>query len=263
MRPGDRHFGCTRCGACCVRSPEVELSEAAALADTFVFRLLVRLHPGNGNERLKQFAAARVPGSPPAYLTLSALTVDAGEGRCAALQGRLCAIHERRPLSCQSVPLHYSRSNGGLIEAFDRFVTVPEHDCDTSPDAPMLLSDGEAVDPAIADARRDAIVCAQADREWKKAIVDRMKDGRDAGLPTIDEVRAHAATGALTTSMRVAWQIAAERRWMTSDRLAEIITKQVSVIDRMLDGKLSSVSRQTLGEMRAEYALALRTDRAT
>ena len=37
-------FACTQCGKCCNRSPEVELSEATSLADTFVFRLMFRLH---------------------------------------------------------------------------------------------------------------------------------------------------------------------------------------------------------------------------
>ena len=39
-----RRFACTQCGKCCNRSPEVELSEAAALADVFVFRLMFRLY---------------------------------------------------------------------------------------------------------------------------------------------------------------------------------------------------------------------------
>ena len=38
------HFACTTCGKCCDRSPEVLLSEAADLADTFVFRLMFRLY---------------------------------------------------------------------------------------------------------------------------------------------------------------------------------------------------------------------------
>ena len=46
-----RRFACTQCGACCNRSPEVELSEAAALADLFVFRLMFRIY-----ERPRAFA---------------------------------------------------------------------------------------------------------------------------------------------------------------------------------------------------------------
>src|SRR5207237_3142904 len=46
-----------QCGACCNRSPEVELSEAAALADVFVFRLMFRIY-----ERPRAFAGYRASG---------------------------------------------------------------------------------------------------------------------------------------------------------------------------------------------------------
>ena len=39
-----RRFACTQCGKCCNRAPEVELGEAAALADVFVWQLLFRLY---------------------------------------------------------------------------------------------------------------------------------------------------------------------------------------------------------------------------
>jgi hypothetical protein len=40
---GVRPFACTQCGKCCNRSPEVQLSEAAALSNVFVFQLLFRI----------------------------------------------------------------------------------------------------------------------------------------------------------------------------------------------------------------------------
>ena len=44
MEPTTRRFSCTQCGKCCNRSPEVQLSEAAALADVFAFSLMFRLY---------------------------------------------------------------------------------------------------------------------------------------------------------------------------------------------------------------------------
>ena len=44
MTAPSRHFACTQCGKCCDRAPEVELGEAAALADVFVWQLLFRLY---------------------------------------------------------------------------------------------------------------------------------------------------------------------------------------------------------------------------
>lgn len=252
-----RHFACTRCGACCVRSPEVELSEAAALADVFVFRLMARLYPAGGNDRLGQFAI-RIAGARPTFIRLSALTVDPGTGRCSALDGPLCSVHERRPLSCRTVPLHYSRSEGSLVDVYDGFLAMPGHDCDSSPDAPPLLVDARLVEPVIADARQAAVARSAGDRPWKRAIIAAMKGGGRAGLPTLDEVRDNATAGALTTSMRIAWDIAVEDGLMTAAERTTAIRQQVGAIDRLLDGTLSADSRQTLCEMRTEYGLALR-----
>src|SRR6185436_11552020 len=107
MKAPTRRFACTQCGKCCNRSPEVELSEAAALSDVFVFRLMFRLHwlprtlgdslePGTRpadagasfyqtKRLLGAFAARKYParawrGGKPVeqvkYLTISALALD-------------------------------------------------------------------------------------------------------------------------------------------------------------------------------------------
>ena len=110
-------FSCTQCGKCCNRSPEVELSEAAALADTFVFRLMFRVYwlpqqfitpQGAGNsplnsssafyERKRLFTAFaahkaslkakrdRKGLASTRYLMISALALDTNSGECGALQ---------------------------------------------------------------------------------------------------------------------------------------------------------------------------------
>ena len=116
-----QRFACTQCGLCCNRAPEVELSEAAALADVFVFRLMLLLHRlprGLGDYRKRHpdlanaaetyfeqkrfvtgYAAHKRPvrtrGPDGAveeteYLILTALTLDLGQGRCSALEGVRC-----------------------------------------------------------------------------------------------------------------------------------------------------------------------------
>jgi Fe-S-cluster containining protein len=153
-------FACTQCGKCCNRSPEVELSEAAALADVFVFRLMFRIY-----ERPRTFAgylASGRSGSAEAfheskrllnafaarkgatrkrhggktveydrYLMISALTVDTGSGTCSALSENRCGIYERRPLACRTAPLHYARAEASARACLDEFVRTPGYRCNT------------------------------------------------------------------------------------------------------------------------------------
>ena len=160
-----RRFSCTLCGACCNRSPEVELSEAAALCDIFVFRLMFRLvslprfserGPIGSSDLFYQkkrllagHAAAEYSNrkvmlggkkvESVQYLMISALAVDTSPGACAALKSGRCSIHADRPLSCRSVPFHYSRADGLALADFDRFVATPAYRCDTGKDAPLFL----------------------------------------------------------------------------------------------------------------------------
>ena len=142
-RPADteiRRFACTACGNCCNRGPEMELSEATALAGTFVTSILFKAHsvpidarsdaartwwrtqasripigPALEERRrhLSQFASRKrtdKAGGRHVFLTMSAIVEDDGSGRCPALAAdNLCSIYESRPLTCRTVPLHYSR----------------------------------------------------------------------------------------------------------------------------------------------------------
>ena len=112
-----QRFACTACGKCCNRAPEVELSEAAALADDFVFRLMFRLYRAprsagdyaDGSSEqfyqekrlLNAFAArksslkVRCEGRAveyTQYLAISALALDCSNGACSALDGGRCGI---------------------------------------------------------------------------------------------------------------------------------------------------------------------------
>lgn len=286
VRETDRelHFACTLCGACCNRSPEVELSEAAALADVFVFRLMFRLYalprtPGGASEYpgpdafyeakrlLTAFAARKTVVKRREngkavdygqYLTISALALETG-GACAALSGGRCTIHARRPLACRTVPFHYSRPEAAAEADLRAFADSPGYRCDTTEAAPVVLAGGRIVDPEARQARIDALALAERDRRWKDAILRRMKSGGEGEpLPSLREVEANAPFGATTVSMRVAWQVAAEAGLIGAEECTALIAAQAAVIDRALAAPdCPAGARETLAEMRAEYRALL------
>jgi Fe-S-cluster containining protein len=287
MRGGVRRFACTQCGKCCNRSPEVELSEAGALADVFVFRLMFRLyrlprHFQRGGaafdradtfyqkKRLLAAHAARkysrklmrdgCPVEYTHYLMVSALAVDSRSPACAALSAGQCSIYQRRPLACRTVPFHYARADASAEIDFDAFVASPGYACDTGQDAPVVIEGGRMVDGSTVNARREALAVAESDRAWKEAIVRRMKANScaDDSLPSIDDIEANAAFAAMTTSMRVGWQIASDSGLITPDECRRLTEEQLNVIERELGHAQSSAEdTQTLQEMHAEYRLAL------
>lgn len=286
MNRAVQRFACTQCGKCCNRSPEVLLSEAAALADIFVFRLMFRLYslPHQVNDYITLderantsaifFEKKRLLGAFAArryrtkmwrdeklvqytkYLMISALAVDTRPGACSALSGKRCGIYDRRPLSCRTVPFHYSRAQGLMEAGLKAFVETPGYECDTSETAEIITADGQIVAPEIKAARSAAIALTEGDRRWNEAIVRRMNASSSAThyLPNLQEIETSAHLGVMTTSMRVAWRIAADVRLIAPDECDRIAESQLYAIDRELGaGKCSQDAREMLSEMRAEY----------
>ena len=281
MNGSVRRFACTQCGKCCNRSPEVELSEAAALADVFVFQLMFRAYSmpivpvGAASEsnqifyQKKRLLAAhaahksskrtKVGGETVEainYLMISALAMDTSPGACAALQSGRCSIHDRRPLGCRTVPFHHSRPDGLAASDFDSFVTTPGYTCDTSESAPLFWKEGRIVDEPTLQARADALAVAERDRPWKQAIVRRMKTSGSGAvaLPSLQEVEANAGFAAMTTSMRVGWEIAADAGVISHDTYRAAVEMQLAAIEReFARGESTAGDQQTLREMRAEY----------
>jgi Fe-S-cluster containining protein len=284
MDGATRRFACTQCGKCCDRSPEVELSEAAPLADVFVFRLMFRLntlpkvpdrsrsestHAFYERKRLfnahaaRAYPTRRVRDGKPAeyinYLMISALATDAGRGACAALSDNRCGIYDRRPLGCRTVPFHYSRSEASAERDLAQFVGTPGYACNVGATAPIVLDGAVIVDEQTKAARSKALALAEADRAWKEAIVRRMKNGsaHAASLPALRHIEANAQFGALTSSMRVAWEIAVEAGLMTNTACRALIGLQIETIDRELPRTSNAADYQTLREMSVEYRQAL------
>jgi len=279
-----RRFSCTQCGRCCDHSPEVELSEAADLADVFVFRLLFRLHrqsaaPQKGalestvafyqKKRLLNAHAARIyenrgygdQGKSSRrlnYLMISALPVPTTVGVCSALDSARCRIYDRRPLTCRTVPFHYARAEAVAKDDLEAFVRTPGYRCDTSEQAPVVLELGKILDSGFNEARSQALRVATRDRPWKQAIVRAMRKSSDGSLPRLNEIESNAAIAAMTTSMRVAWEIAVSEGLLSRVELTRLIQAQLVTIERELErGVADQEGRNTLLEMKAEYRAAL------
>jgi Fe-S-cluster containining protein len=280
MDEGIRRFACMQCGKCCDRSPEVELSEAAALSDVFVFRLMFRLYSmphapsGDARDRAELFYekrrllsahAARTytkrvmrEGKPIEriqYLMISALALQTRPGACAALKANRCAIYDRRPVGCRSVPFHYSRPVALAVQDFDAFVSTPRYACDVGANAPVVLQGGRLIHKPSLQARAEALSLSQADRHWKQAIFRRMKRG-DTSLPRLADVEATAGIGVLTTSMLIAWEIASDEGLIGSRDA--LVRAQFDTIGRELAaGGCTGADLVTLTEMATEYRQAL------
>ncbi|HEX8307356.1 MAG TPA: YkgJ family cysteine cluster protein [Allosphingosinicella sp.] len=281
--PAELRFACTACGACCNRSPEVQLSEAAGLADRFVFRLMFRLYevprspagdpvapsPASFHESRRLLAAYAARSTPVRrrrggkavdhmrYLLISALTLDTGSGACSALEGGRCTLYGRRPLACRTLPFHYSRPEASARSDLEAFVAAPGHSCDTGAAAAVVLAGDRIVDPGALRARSDALELRERDGAWHEAILRRLKAGLDPSLPGLAEIEANSQFGATTASMRAGWRIAAEAGLIGPGPYDRLIRAQCEAIDRELaSARCGAEARQTLIEMRSEYRRA-------
>lgn len=287
MENGVRRFACTACGKCCNRSPEVELSEAAALADKFVFRLMFRFYAlprslsdylrdraPNANASEAFYQKKRLLGAQSAfkrplkirrdgkaveymqYLTISALSLDTSPGACSALEGTSCGIYERRPYACRTVPFHYSRVEASVAADLEDFVATEGYRCDTGDNAPIVIQFGRIVDESALQARSEALALGERDARWRELIVRRMRRGDESGLKDIESA---ASVGAAATSMRVAWQIAADAGLIAPEECRSLLVAQLSLIDRELAAARSAQDEhETLLDMRAEYSRELK-----
>jgi Fe-S-cluster containining protein len=194
------------------------------------------------------------------YLVISALTLDTVAGACTALENGRCSIYRRRPFACRTVPLHYTGVEAAAADDLAAFVATPGYACDTGEGAPVAIDQGTIVDPPMWEARAAALAAAERDREWKQAILRRMKSGAAGGLPlpTQRQVETSAAYGAVSTSMRAAWQVAVDAGLMAADECRALTQAQLATIERELAFGHGSVdARQTLAEMRGEYRYCL------
>lgn len=179
--------------------------EAVTLGDVFVPALVYRLtslpredneaafaslapHPHfkdmEGRElvaRLRESTAARAAGAVVSeagwdhHISITARSWGYSPG-CPALHGKECSIHTRRPQTCRTVPIRYDVPAGLLVRAFRGVVDAGRAssdpwECDVSENAPVLLRDGEVVDPDYAKAREAGDAGALAEKALCEKIL--------------------------------------------------------------------------------------------
>jgi len=261
----------------------MELGEATRLADRFVTSLLFKVHSlpisersewadmwwrgrnsriplrpalGEAERHLRHFAGRRIDKSRDRqlFLDISAIADDDGQGHCPALADSLCTIYEARPLTCRTVPLHYSRAPSILEKSLDQFTATPEHVCDTTSTAPVILDGNRIVDPQLADDRAKAVALAKADRGWKDRLLALMDDGpaaAAAGLPTYDAVLSNSDNGYATLlPMIVAWRVAANAGLLSPEELTALCRKQAALIrERIARGVPGNASKELLDKL--------------
>jgi Fe-S-cluster containining protein len=263
----------------------MELGEAAALAGTLVTRAIFKLHSlplyehGQGALLWWRSQGSRLPvrkaleearrhlahfsvrddadkaRGRSLHLTISALTMDREKGRCPALADNRCSIHPSRPLTCRTVPLHYSRPASTLPAYLDQFVSTPGYQCGTTGEAAAVLQGGVVSHPSLLQARQDAIAMAEADRGWKGEIVALMSSAegaRAAGLPSYETVlRNSDAGGASSVSMIAPWRVAKRIGALSAAQFEDVCRSQ----SRLLRAEIARRPERSDGfrDMLAEY----------
>lgn len=288
-----RRFACTACGRCCDRGPEMEIGEAAALADRFSLSLIFKVHSLPTSERspwarrwrgvlgttlgvrqaldeqrrqLKPFAALRRVDRArdrQIFLTLSAMVDDDGAKSCPALFDGRCSIYERRPLTCRTVPLHYSRAPSTLQAYLDGFTATAGYACETIA-APPILARGQVQVEEVRRAREEALLVASGDSTWKAAMIALMDDAeaaREVGLPTLGDVMTNSDRGyATSVPMLVAWRVALRQGLMARAAFDQACRRQIAVLEVM---KTAPAQDAATVERLALYRSALLDRRST
>lgn len=281
-------FACTVCGKCCTRGPEMELSEATALADVFATRLLFRIQAipndlktqgvqnwlasdsssaaaaqaiDDAHAHATLFAAARekLGDGWTRYVMISALPVYMQAGRCPALADDKCTIYERRPLSCRTTPFHYSRPTATLAAQLKRFVATPGFQCDTGPDAPAILKGGRIADETLKKTRRDAAALHRTEAAWRKAIIGRVKgpDADASGLPTYRSIFLNSQEKRATSvSMAAAWAVARKAGVMSAEDVGKACAAQAKLLNAEIALAGGSQAAQMFRDMLADCEAA-------
>lgn len=255
----------------------MELTEATALARTFITRLVFKLHSlpldarkgramawwkrsgstlpvraalDEARAHLTRFSVRNEidrERKRTLHLSISALAVHAEGGNCPALADGACRIYEDRPLTCRTTPFHYSRPVSTLPSYLTRFVATPGYLCDTSAAAPVVLDEGKLAHP-LARVREDAAARAAHEKTWKEVIAAQLGA---RGFPSYADIVANSDRGGATTlPMSMAWKIAAEHGLIEQKHWSALCRDQL----RLLRVETASNTRSSvLLAMREEY----------
>ncbi len=166
-------------------------------------------------------------------MTISAIVDDYGNGKCPALQDNQCRIYDGRPLTCRTVPLHYSRQQSVLHSYIDQFTATPGYECNTTT-SPVILNGNSITSPDLRAYRTRAIEIARQDRKWKEhmlSLIDNPDTADRAGLPTYDAIVNNTDNGYATLLPTiVGWRVAEYFGLISAVKLRNLCDMQVALI---------------------------------
>jgi Fe-S-cluster containining protein len=268
----------------------MELSEATLLAGTFVTSVLFKVHSlpisdrsawaeqwwreresriplrpalDEAQRHLRPFASRRIDKrrDRQVFLDISAIVDEDGQAGCPALVDGLCSIYDARPLSCRTVPLHYSRAPSTLQNYLDRFTATPGYRCDTTSASPVVVDGNKVVDPQISIDRDRSVALAKQERRWKERLIGVMNDPNlavAAGLPTYDAVLSNSDNGYATMlPIITAWRVANQAGLFSVEELHELCRKQAGLIKTRIARNVTRPASKELLDLLAMYEFGL------
>jgi Fe-S-cluster containining protein len=269
----------------------MELGEAASLADTFVLSVIFKVHSLPLSDRsgwarqwwrkqnsrlplraaldeerrhLSHFAVRRQVDRQrdrQTFLDIMATVDDDGRGRCPALIDGICSIYDVRPLTCRTVPMHYSRPPSTLQNYVDGFTSTPDYKCDTTDLAPAIFDGNRVVDPQIQADRERAVLQAGKDRPWKERIAGMMEDdflAASVELPTYASVINNSDSGYATLlPMIVAWRVALSEGLISREAFRDVCEKQARLFKDAIGAHEPGLAPRYLLDSLATYQFEL------
>jgi Fe-S-cluster containining protein len=219
----EHRFRCTSCGKCCIGAPELTLVEAASLYREFVPMLRLGGVADFARMPLAQQQKALSDGIGVQdfrdqfdwIASLGALTISTGGvriairlsaaplsspalARCPQLDGDgKCAIWERRPALCRSLPLDFWAPEGQQplrLRAMAKHVAEDGYQCDMGDGAPAIWRDGAIVDPAHRAAWEDGV--RRSKEEWPVlTVLAKEMEAGSTSLPSIPQIGGAVLSG--------------------------------------------------------------------
>jgi len=202
-------FACTACGKCCSTPPETTILEAISLGDVFVAALRYRVSRVLKGERAYVVANTHVEpefadldraeyydatraqlervavrigfdATSDVFITISATAwaYPRDSKGCPALaaDGKACTIHERRPLTCRTVPARYDIPDRLLSRALKKIVDHGRkelaYECDVSDAAPVFIEGDTITDAGYVRDREAALSAIDGERKLHERILN-------------------------------------------------------------------------------------------
>lgn len=270
-------FRCVGCGKCCDSPPQLSIREMFSLIDEFVVEASLLCRPTSipssmraktagfhadlavmTSARAMELGGVVIGSSGTGFksdmqlvLTLSANVVRHSHvARCPALLGdNRCGIYEKRPSVCRYVPGQHLLHADQQHKALAVFKSMHTNDCDWSDDAPVLVSGGRIVQPAMLEGFAQAEADETADGEllrrlltedpmaWGEGWETSMSEMLDEAKQSVEAVVPVAIFTLFLTSLRRSGKLPKEYEIPSA---AEVATRQNAVCARLIDENIKA-----------------------